>query len=114
VEGIAVEGNNKERRPHYCRALVGWPLRHWRVPTTPAPCFKLPWPFVVHFWQSHALLPYFSLWNPVKPPREMKQRTNLVQKQLLGATTRILIFFLFFVFVLFCFVLFFSRQGFSV
>ena len=40
---------------------------HWWVATMPAPCFKFPTAFVVHIWQTHALLLYLSLWNPVKP-----------------------------------------------
>jgi hypothetical protein len=37
--------------------------------------------FVVHIWQTHALLLYLSLWNPVEPLHEGKCHTKLVQKQ---------------------------------
>ena len=57
------------------------------------PCFKSPMAFVVHLWQTQALLLYLSLLNPDELLSEGKCRTNLVQKQLvtqsLGATTRL-------------------------
>ena len=45
----------------------------------PAPCFtpRPPTAFVVHIWQTHALLPL----NPVKLLCEGKRHTNLVRKQ---------------------------------
>ena len=94
-------------------ALVAWQAMHWRaianlflshgdsyselhtpstpqVPTVgvitmPTLCFKSPMAFVVHIRQTHALLPYLSLWNLVESPREDKREdkhhTNIAQKQ---------------------------------
>jgi hypothetical protein len=45
-----------------------------------APCFKIPTAFLVHIWQTYALLPNLSLLNPVKPWHEGKCNTNF-QKQ---------------------------------
>jgi hypothetical protein len=43
--------------------------------------FQSPMAFVVHIWQTHPLLLYLSLLNPVNLLREGKHHTNLVQKQ---------------------------------
>jgi hypothetical protein len=53
---------------------------HWRIATTPTPCFQSSTAFVVYIWQTHAFPPYLSLLNPDQP-REGKRNTNLVQKQ---------------------------------
>jgi hypothetical protein len=53
---------------------------HWQVTPTPTR-FKIPTAFWVHLWQTHALLLYLSLWNPVKLPREGKHHQKLVQNQ---------------------------------
>jgi hypothetical protein len=39
---------------------------HCWVTTTPAPYFNFPTTFVVHIWQTHALLQYLSLLNRVR------------------------------------------------
>jgi hypothetical protein len=46
-----------------------------------SPIVQTPTAFVVRIWQTQALPLYLSLLNPVEPPREEKQHTNLVQKQ---------------------------------
>jgi hypothetical protein len=51
------------------------------VVAMPAPSFQILMVLWVHFLQTHTLLLFLSLWNPVESLCEVKHHTHLVQNQ---------------------------------